>query len=423
MYDKAVDRHLEAVLVARLNTWRSVALLGPRQVGKSYLLTRILAKHAGHLISFDDPKERQDAARDPVRYLEQRYRRGAYLFIDEAARVPEIFSAVKVLVDHHDPKPTGICVANSGNYLLLTKIKESLAGRISLLSMYPLSWQEFNGYHRVPGLVRLCQGQGPATRIGRPTSWAQIARQREERLLWGGMPQPSLSPEPDSRILWARDYVRTYILPLVVEQFNIRDSAAFEQAARLILLENGRFFNANALAQVVGVSQPTLRSYAHFLEAMMVIRFLPVFLRDLTRRLTKQPRIFVTDPLLFNQSLDNFSVQKAVDQHVIGRMYEGFVFAELQKTLANYDVFARMYTWRTQDQAEVDIVLAGSKALIPLEITWSRRPTARDASGLRAFLDSTPEAKRGYLVYPGETVQPIASRILAVPDWWLFGCY
>ena len=415
-----MHRHLEPVLLVRLKVWRSVALMGPRQVGKSYLLSQILHTHPGTLLSFDDPKERQEAARDPLRYLETRYQPGKYLFLDEVARVPEIFSAVKILVDRHGSKPTGICLANSGNYLLLRKIKESLAGRVNLLSMYPLSWQEFIGSTQTPGLVTLCRGQKPS-KIGHPASFTQLARQREERMLWGGMPQPSLNPDPESRILWARDYVRTYILPLVVEQFDIRDSLAFEQAARMILLQHGLFFNANQLAQHVGVSQPTIKSYAHVLEAMMVVHFVPVFFRNLNKRLTKQPKIHVTDPLLFNQSLDNFSIQRAIDRKEVGRLYEALIFAEIQKTISNYDLVADTFTWRTQDQAEVDLVLSTPKAIVPLEIKWSSRLTTRDASGLLSFLEDHPNAKQGYIVYPGETLQTITPRVMAIPDWWLFG--
>lgn len=417
-----MERQIEAVLLSRLKAWRSVALLGSRQVGKSYLLAHILKAHPGTLLSFDDPRERQEAARDPLRYLESRYQRGTYLFIDEAARVPDIFSAVKILVDRQGSAPTGICLANSGNYLLLRKIKESLAGRVSLLPMYPLSWQEVVGSTRRPGLAALCHGDAPS-RIRRPASFVQVSRQREERMLWGGMPVPSLALDPNQRISWARDYVRTYILPLVIEQFQIRDSGSFEQAARLLMLQHGQFLNVNNVAQHVGVSQPTLKSYVHVLEAMMVMAFVPIFVRNLNKRLIKQPKAYVTDPLLFNQALDNFSIPRAIDTDEIGRIYEGFIFAELRKTVSHYDLMVEAFTWRTQDQAEVDIVLSTPKQIIPLEVKWSTQLTKRDASGLLSFLDDYPKAKKGYIVYPGEELQVIHRKVVAIPDWWLFGCY
>ena len=103
-------------------------------------------------------------------------------------------------------------------------------------------------------------------------------------------------------------------------------------------------------------------------------------------------------------------------------MYEAYIFAEFQKTISNHDVMAAVSTWRTQDQAEVDLVLSTPKTIIPLEITWSNRLTKRDASGLLSFLEDHPNAKQGYIVYPGDTLQTITPHVMAIPDWWLFGC-
>ena len=418
-----MQRQIQSVLLSRLKTWRSVALLGSRQVGKSYLLSEILKAHPGTLISFDDPLERQEAAGDPVRYLEDRYRPGKYLFIDEAARVPDIFSAVKIIVDKHDPTPTGICLANSGNYLLLRKVKESLAGRVSLLSIFPLSWQELLHADKKPGLITLIRN-GIPKKVETPPSFTDIKRSREERMLWGGFPTPSLNDDKDARILWMQDYIRTYVLPLVVEQFNIRDTLAFERAARFLMLENTHFFNANKLAQNIGISQPTARDYIHYLEAMMVIRRVPIFFKSLIKRLIKQPKIYVSDQLLVNVCLGfNFSVQTAIERGIIGPIYESFIFNEVEKTLVNYDVFAQVYSWRTQDKAEVDIVLSTGAGILPLEIKWSSKIAPKDTTGLRSFLATYPEAKEGYVIYPGKTIQKIADRIFAIPDWWLLGCY
>lgn len=398
-----------------------MALLGARQVGKSYLLKEVLKEHRGVLISMDDSLERREAAEDPVKYLEKRFRPGDYLFIDEAARVPEIFSAVKILVDRYDPKPTGICLANSGNYLLMRRIKESLAGRVNLLEIYPLSWQEFGGGSVPPGLLALLTG-GLPKKIQRPFSSVAVKRAREERLVWGGFPQPSLDKDREASRLWIRDYIRTYILPLVVEQFGIRDTFAFEQAARSLMLRSAQYLNGNQLAQTIGASQPTAMNYVHCLEAMMVIQRVPIFFRNMEKRLVKQPKIYACDPLLIHEVWGtSFSVSKASENNQIGMIYETFVFNEIQKILTNDGVQAEIFSWRTQDQAEVDLILSSSGNLIPLEVKWSQRPTRRDTSGLASFLSTHPEAKQGYIVYPGEEVMHLTEKITAIPDAWLFG--
>ena len=418
-----MKRQLEKVLISRLNKWRSVALLGSRQVGKSYLLKEILKRHQGKIISFDDPLERMEAAKDPLRYVEHRFQPGKYLFIDEAARVPEIFSAVKILVDRYDPKPTGICLANSGNYLSLRRIKESLAGRINLLAVYPLSWQELAGAKQTPGLISIINDNMPAE-ISPPESIVEINRMREERILWGGYPAPSLADDRDARIIWSSDYIRTYILPLIVEQFNIRDVSAFEQAAKILFTQNAQFFNASRLAQLTGVSQPTASNYTYQLQAMMVIELVNIFFRNPAKRLVKQSKLYVTDPLLLHQPLGtNFSLQSAIDRGQIGHIYESFILSEMKKTLVNHDIYAENFTWRTQDGAEVDIILSTTDGVVPLAVKWSTKPSRRDASGLHSFLSCYPEIEKGFIIYPGEKIKRITKKVFAVPDWWLFGCF
>ncbi len=409
--------------MSRLNSFRAVALLGPRQVGKSYLLKEIVKQQNGTLISFDDPTLRAEAEKDPLKYLKQRYNPGRYLFIDEAAKVPEIFNAVKILIDENDPKPTGICLANSGNYLLLRRIKETLAGRVSLLPIYPLSWQELAGAGKKPGLLEIFENNLPG-KTESPISLAEIDRSREERLLWGGYPTPALLQDRDSKIIWVNDYVRTYILPLVVEQFNIRDITAFDRSAQILFTQSAQFFNASKLAQITGVSQPTASDYAYFLKAMMVVTFVNSLLHSPFKRLVKQPKTYTVDPLLLHQPLGTgFSIQAAMDRNQIGYIYETFIFNEMQKTVANYGKVAEFYSWRTEDKAEVDIIVSTPEGIVPFEVKWSSKLTNRDISGLKSFLKAYPDVKNGYVIYRGEQIEQMTDRITAIPDWWLLGCY
>lgn len=416
-----MERQIEKVLISRLNKWRCVAILGARQVGKTYLIKEVLKHYNGSLISFDDPLERVEASKDPVGYLNQRYKKGSYLFIDEAARVPEIFSAAMVLVDRMDPVPTGICLANSGNYLLLKRIKESLAGRVNLISMFPFSWQETGGAKRRPGLLDILLGNEPVI-SEKPISFVDISRTREDHLLWGGFPTPFLNAERNFKISWSRDYVRTYITPLVIEQFGIRDAAAFERAAQILFTQSAQFFNASHLAKLSGVAQPTAMVFMHHLEAMMIIERLQIYAQNPLKRVVKQPKIHVTDPILTHQPMGTlFSIQTAVDRGLVGPLYESFVIGEIKKTIANYDMIADFYAWRTEDKSDVDIVLATPDGVCPIEIKWSKKISTRDASGLKSFMSCYSDVKRGYIVYPGEEILRISQNVFAVPDWWVLG--
>jgi predicted AAA+ superfamily ATPase len=95
----------------------------------------------------------------------------------------------------------------------------------------------------------------------------------------------------------------------------------------------------------------------------------------------------------------------------------------MKKTLVNHDIYAENFTWRTQDGAEVDIILSTTDGVVPLEVKWSTKPSRRDASGLHSFLSCYPEIEKGFIIYPGEKIKRITKKVFAVPDWWLFGCF
>lgn len=414
-----MDRKLEQVLLKRLKSDRAIALLGPRQSGKSYLLKQAIKAVGGSYLSLDDPMIRAEIAPDPLGYLRRIYSSSQPLFIDEAARLPGIFEAIKILIDEKGSLPSGICLANSGNYLLMKHIKEHLAGRVSLLTLYPLSWQEMSNSKTEPGLFRLL----PAlAQFQPPKSYVDIDRSRTERLLWGGYPFPALASEIESRQRWAEDYLKTYVLPILLEQFNLRNIESFEKCARLLFIQSGQFLNYSLLAQETGISQPTAVNYVYQLKAMMLISLLERYFRNPKKRLLKQPKVHVADPLLLNLSLGtNFNLQKARERGWLGTIYESFIVFELIKTLENYGQLYQIFSWRTADKSEVDIILEFDGQVFPFEIKMSKRLNKRDTSGLRSFLADNLQVKNGYIIYPGDKIVEVEKRIFAIPDWWLLG--
>lgn len=419
-----MKRNAENILTKRLTEDRSVALLGPRQVGKSYLLRMIMENTGGTYINLDDPLLREEIARDPLGYLKRQYTAATPLFIDEAAKVPSIFDAIKILIDEQGSRPSKICLANSGNYLLLKRVKESLAGRITLLSLYPLSWREFSKGENQPALMSLLQEGKINLPITQPTSFTEVERMRSERLLWGGYPVPALSKDPEARIRWISDYFKTYVFPILIEQFNIRAVEAFEKCTRLLFLQSSQVLNYHRLAQEAGISHPTATSYVHQLRAMMLIVTLDAYLKNPRKRLLKHPKIHVVDPLLLHYSFGtNFNLQIAKERGNLGAIYESFITFEIIKLLENHGIPNQLYSWRTADKAEVDLVLEALGKTIPLEIKLSENLTRKDASGLHAFLEDNPQVPQGYIIYPGREVQQISPQVTALPDWWLLGAY
>jgi len=417
-----MDREIGKKLIDRLKTDRSIALLGPRQAGKSYLLKNIIEDIGGKYILLDDAILRDEIALDPVAYLRRQYESSKFLFIDEAAKLPSIFEAIKILIDEKEAKPSGICLANSGNYLLMERIKESLAGRVSLLTLYPLSWRECVGSNNDIGLFKL----NPKIKEKDMSvkSFLQIDRGRTERLLWGGYPFSVISSDVDTKKRWAEDYLKTYVFPLVLEQFKVRDFGAFEKCARLLFIESGQFLNCNLLAQEIGVSHQTVVNYIHHIKAMMLFVSLEGYFRNHKKRLIKQPKIHIVDPILLHFAFGtNFSLEIARERKVLGQIYESFICFEIIKTLENAGKLYNIYSWRTADKAEVDIVLELDGEIIPFEIKMSKKLNSGDARGIRSFLEDNRDVKHGYVIYPGREIINLAPNVTAIPDWFLLGAF
>ena len=242
-------------------------------------------------------------------------------------------------------------------------------------------------------------------------------------LVWGGYPVPTLASNRDSQIRWIRDSLITYVFPILIEQFQIRNLDAFEKFVRLIFIQSSSLLNKQKLANSIGVSQPTVNNYLYQLKAMMLVITLEVYHRNPGKRLVKQNKIHAIDPLLIHNALNtNFSNERAKELQFYGKIYESFIVTELHKILYNSGAIFDAYYWRTQDGAEVDLILEIKGKVLAFEIKSSPKINRRDVSGLISFLSDHPYVENGYIIYPGREIQFINDKVIAIPDWWLLGC-
>ncbi|MFQ5709720.1 MAG: ATP-binding protein [bacterium] len=419
-----MKRQIQTTLFERIHNERACALIGARQVGKSYLLREILKEYPGTYLSLDDPLIREEIKNDPYGYLKSNHHPDRFLFIDEPAKVPTVFDALKILIDENENRPSKICIANSGNYLLLRKIKESLAGRISILTLLPLSFCELSGSINHCGLTQLIGSEINNLNIPDKIDYVQINRLREKMLVWGGYPIPALASQRDYQIRWIRDYLTTYVFPILIEQFQVRNLSAFEKFVRLIFIQSGELLNKNGLARAVGVSQPTIDNFLYQLKAMMLVVTLEVYHRNPKKRLVRQNKIIAIDPLLLHNALNtNFSNEIARELQFFGNIYESFVSIELLKILHNSGAIFDAYYWRTRDGAEVDLIIETSGKVLPFEIKASPQITKRNVSGLMSFLSDHPNVPMGYVIYPGRKIFQVNAKVIALPDWWLLSSF
>jgi uncharacterized protein len=413
-------RNIEALFSNTLNNFRCLALSGPRQTGKSTFLKHWGTQNQGIYITLDDPAIRDEVNRDPVGWLKRSRNPHKPFMIDEAIKCPELFSAVKIIVDEEDPKPTRIILASSGNYLLIKKIKESLAGRVGLLKLLPLSWSEMLKTKPTQSLwERLEKPEKLKKQQSLQKSSIEIRRLRERLLLFGGFPEVQMHHHTEFASQWAQNYFETYILPLALDVFTIQQQAAFQRIFRLTMTYSSKLLNIHALTKSSQITSPTVKSYLEYLEAMMVVFHIPQYFLNSKKRLIKSPKIYTMDSLLLRQALTApDQIQLLKDLGLMGNLYETWFATEVYKSLSLNHHESTCYTWRTQDGAEVDLVLTRGDTLIPIEVKAKTTITKRDLSGLYSFLDEYKnQVPTAYIAYMGTEIKKLENNIWCVPDY------
>ena len=415
------SRLIDAKIKKMIHTFRCLSLCGARQVGKSFYLRQFSLEENGIYQTMDDPLVRKEAEDDPIGWIRRHRKPGFPLIIDEAVKCPDLFNAVKIIVDEEDPVPTKIVLASSSNYLLLRQIKESLAGRVGLLNLYPLSWLEVAGREKT--LLSLLLDPEKICHEEKSFSVTDLNRERTKLLLHGGFPEIQTKLDWEFTSQWSSQYFSTYILPLAVELFRVAKQNSFEQVFRQLCLRSSQLTNFSAIANSTDVSSVTVKNHVHYLEAMMVCRTLNQFHRNRIKRLVKSPKIHLMDPLFvnwnFNSPRDLGLLKRA---GIDGALYESWIVSEITKSVEYESLNFELTTWHTQDKAEVDLIISTGIWSIPLEIKFKPKITRRDLSGLKSWMEShNHESPIGYIVYTGSKLEKLDHNIWAIPDYYLLG--
>jgi predicted AAA+ superfamily ATPase len=398
-----LPRLVEAVLRERLRIMPAVVVTGARQTGKSTLAAERLASGRRYA-TLDDLDVRAAARRDPESLLGP-----GPVTLDEVQREPELLSAVKRAVDR-DRRPGRFLLTGSANLLLMQRVSESLAGRASYLTLWPMTRREQRGEGRAgrwdellatrdeewPGLLAATQDAAE--------DWRALARR-------GGFPTPALHlASARERAVWFDGYVRTYLERDLQDLASISALPDFRRLMRAACLRLGQLLNQTELGRDVALPQATVHRWLNLLETGYLLARLPAFATNRTKRLIKAPKLYWADT--------------GLALHLSGQDAPGGAHLEnlvLQDLLAWRD--ARLETtelayWRTASGEEVDFVVETDGRLLPIEVKATARPRLADAAHLRAFrAEYGPKARKGLLLHSGGATQWLAPDVLAVP-WW-----
>lgn len=397
-----LPRELSPRLMAALRRMPVVILSGARQVGKSTLLLNELALAQRAYRSLDDFAVLAAMQREPEWALE-----GDEPFtVDEAQKCPELFNAIKLLVDRRR-KPGRFLISGSANLALLAKVTETLAGRAVYLTLHPMSRREIRRVtDKPPALVHLLREGEPPDAKASPVMPAEI------RL--GGLPPVCLAPLADAAE-WFRGYEQTYVERDARQLTQITDLVSFRTLSQLAALRTGQVLNVSTLGRDAKLSASTTSRYLHLLEALFLVRRLPPFLKNRSSRLIKSPKLFFTDSGLACHLAGVQDLEATADEPLKGALFETYVVQNVAATLEAHLPDARLSYWHEQGRHEVDLVIESGRQVFAIEIKTASRWSKGDLAGLQAFLDRTPQCAVAILAYNGEQTVPLGPKLWAAP--------
>lgn len=405
-------RGLSPVLADALLDTPVVCLLGPRQSGKTTLVQK--AQPERTYVSLDTANYRQAAEDDPDGFVAGL---PSFVTIDEIQHVPKLLPAIKRSVDV-DRRPGRFLLTGSANLLLLPKVAESLAGRMEVLYLQPLTEAEKMA---APGafLRAWFAGNLHPEVTGKPADSADLVA----RMMTGGYPEPVGRPPRRAR-QWHRQYVRSIIERDIQDVTRVREPRYMANLLELLALRTGTLLNVSGLSQELGIHRETVDHYLECLEKLFLIRRLPAWHRHPARRLVKTPKVHAVDSGLCS-SLANLTAEDWIEQRdLMGHLLESFVIQQLIAQSAWTDPELHFSHYRDKDKVEVDLVVQRNRSIWGIEVKAGSTVRESDTMGLaRLAHQCGSHFQSGIVLYVGRDVLPLGkSSFLAVPIQKLWEC-
>ena len=406
-----IKRYLEPLVLEALTDTPVVLLNGARQVGKSTLVQHIASQTDAAYFTLDDATVLAAASGDPENFIAGLPER---VILDEIQRVPELFLAIKAAVDQNR-SPGRFLLTGSANVLMLPRLADSLAGRMEILTLWPLSQSEIEG----------SQTKFIDSAFGdfrpRPMS-VQSTDDLNARLLAGGYPEALERPNHKRRRAWFNAYITTILQRDIQELAKIEGLNELPRLLNLLAARNASLLNYAAIARDVGLPQTTLKRYLSLLDATFLTYNLPAFSVNLGKRLVKSPKIFLRDTALSASLMGVDSARLDNDRQLFGKLFESWVVTELAEQSSWSDIAPKLFHYRTQTGSEVDLVLEDAASrLVGIEVKASRSASAKDFRGLKTLAEDLPDRfQRGFVIYTGDKVVPFGEKLFALPVSYLW---
>ena len=383
---------------------------GPRQCGKTTLVREFASRNRTY-ITLDDDTVLESVRNDPSGFV-----RGLDMaIVDEVQRAPELLRAIKKSVDA-DRRPGRFLLTGSANVLALPQVSESLAGRMEIITLFPLGRSEILG--KPPTFLE----NALAGKIAKPIEII-IGDDLVDAVLVGGYPEMLRRKNQKRRRAWARAYVKA-----IVER-DIRDIADLDKLAQMPRLlqvlahYSSQLTNFSQLGGQIGLDDKTTRKYVAILEQLFLVHRVEPWFRNQLKRLVKTPKLHFIDSGLLAVTVGATEERIAKDRSILGPLLETYLFSEVMKQASWLDETCTLHYYRDKDQDEVDIVVESENgAIVGLEIKATATVNADDFRGLRKLSEaSRRNFKLGLVLYDSENTIPFGDNMFAAPISCIWG--
>lgn len=397
-----------------LSYFPCVAVLGARQCGKTTLM-RMLPGDWG-FYDLEKARDMEAVSRDPDLFLRLN---SENVIIDEAQMLPALFPALRVAIDENRMRKGRFVITGSSSPDLLSSISESLAGRVGIIEMSPLSYSESLGILR-PVFPQLLDSRVNAEAVRNELRPAGSTPKILKFWFCGGYPEPWVEDSHQFRRHWMEQYISTYIYRDISFLFPKLNKNRFQLFISQLAGLSGTIVNLSDLSRALEISQPTAREYLRIADGTFVWRTVPAFSKNSLRSLIRHPKGHLRDSGLLHHLLRIAAPEDLLAHPILGHSWEGFVVEEISKMLQAEAVPFSMYHYRTRGGGEIDLIIETDYGLIPIEIKYAGRVHPRRLTCIRDFIGHHG-SPFGIVVDNGERIEMLDDNLLLVPFTHLCG--
>lgn len=404
-----ISRHMESKITELSKSYSAILLTGPRQAGKTTMLRSLAEKEdiGREYVSLDDMNTRDMAKNDPALFLQLHK---PPVLIDEVQYAPELFTYIKIHIDKHH-EPGAFWLTGSQIFRLMRGVQESLAGRVALLHMSPLSQREIIGAPCVPFSTDLNTLMNESKSIQPLTTLDMYKR------IWTGSMPGIVSGQYADRNIYYSSYLSTYIERDVRDISGSVDALKFNRFVTAVAARTSQLLNYKALADDSDIDEITAKAWVNILETLGIIFLLHPYSNNVLKRVIKTPKVYFYDTGLVCYVTKWSSPEVAESGAMNGALLENFAVSEIIKGYQNAGLEPYIYFYRDRDTKEIDVIMEGNGQLFPLEIKKTATPDKRIVKTFGVINKAPLKIGTGAVLCMADKLGAFDRDDLIVPIW------